>query len=154
LPELGADTRFDIVELDFATASSRGNNTFIIGLDVGTTLDSVGPIQDHFPLGGFLRLSGLERGQISGPHAALARLIYYRQLNSPAGLVQFPVYLGGSIEAGNTWQDRHDVSVDSMLINGSLFFGLDTPIGPFYLAVGIAENGSTRFYLFLGATPL
>ena len=155
LPELGADTRYDTVELDFATALSRGKSSLIIGLDFGTTLDSLSPIQDHFALGGFLTMSGLERSQISGPYFALARLIYYRQLNSPeGGLVQFPVYLGASVEAGNTWQLRSDIGVDSLLINGSLFFGLDTPIGPLYLAAGFAEDGRTNFYLFIGATPL
>lgn len=154
LPELGADIRFDSLAFEFLAAASRGKNTLLIGLDFGTTLDSVSAIQDDFSLGGFLRLSGLERGQISGPHAALARLVYYRQINSPeGGLVQFPVYLGGSIEAGNTWQLRSDVSVESLLLNGSLFFGLDTPIGPLYLAVGATENGRTNFYLFIGATP-
>ena len=44
-----------------------------------TTLDSRAAIQDLFTLGGFLRLSGLERGEISGPHAAMARLMYYRR---------------------------------------------------------------------------
>ncbi len=154
LPKLGADTRFDIIAFDFATALSRGKNTLVVGLDFGTTLDPTSAIQDHFPLGGFLRLSGLERGQIIGPHAALTRLVFYRQMRSPeGGLLQFPVYLGGSIEAGNTWQSRSDVSVESLLINGSLFLGMDTPIGPLYLAVGVAEKGETSLYLFFGATP-
>ncbi len=79
--------------------------------------------------------------------------MYYRQLNSPGGLVQFPVYLGGSIEAGNTWQSRSDISVESLLLNGSLFLGIDTNFGPLYLAVGFAENGETNLYLFFGTTP-
>lgn len=154
LPQLGADARFDTVAFDISTALSRGRNTLVVGLDVGITLDSASSIQDHFPLGGFLRLSGLKRGQIIGPHAALTRLVYYRQMNSPAGgLLQFPFYLGGSIEAGNTWQSRSDISVESLLINGSLFLGMDTTFGPLYLAVGFAENGETNLYLFFGTTP-
>jgi len=111
-------------------------------------------VQNYFPLGGFLRLSGLERGQISGPHAALLRVVYFRQVSSSGGgFLQVPVYVGASLEGGNTWQNRDDISLDSMLMNGSVFLGLDTLIGPVYLAAGFAEGGGSNFYLFVGATP-
>ena len=152
--ELGADTQYDTVDFDFVTALSHGKNTWLIGVEYATTLDSLSPVQDYFQLGGFLRLSGLERGQIIGPHAALARVVYLRRVGSLAGgLLQVPLYLGASIEAGNTWQLRSDMSFDSTLSNGSLFVGLDTFLGPMYLAAGFAENGDTNFYLFIGSTP-
>ena len=69
-----------------------------------------------------------------------------------ASLFDFPLYLGGSVEAGNVWQTRSDIGLDSLLVNGSLFAGLDTYLGPLFLAAGFAENGGTSFYLFLG-TP-
>ena len=153
-PSLGADTSFDTLEFDLSAALSRGKNTLVFGMDYATALDSLSPVQNYFPLGGFLRLSGLERGQISGPHAALLRLVYYRQVsNSGGGLLHVPVYVGASLESGNSWQIRDDISFDSMLINGSVFLGLDTLIGPVYLAVGFAEGGRSNFYLFVGATP-
>ncbi len=153
-PALGADTQFDTLEFNFAAAFSRGKSALIFGLDYATTLDSLSPVQNHFPLGGFLRLSGLERGQVSGPHAALLRLVYYRQVGSSGGgLLQVPVYVGASLEAGNVWQRRDDIGFDSMLINGSVFLGLDTLFGPVYLAGGFAEGGRSNFYLFVGATP-
>jgi NTE family protein len=151
-PGLGADSDFDIVESAFDTAWSWKQNTLRFGLEYSTTIQSDNLVQDFFPLGGFLRLSGLERGEISGPHAGLARIIYYRQLDETGGgLFDFPLYFGGSIEAGNVWQTRSDISLDSMLINGSLFAGLDTYIGPLFLAAGFSEHGETSFYLFLGA---
>ena len=64
-----------------------------------------------------------------------------------------PIYLGASVEAGNVWQSRDDISFDSMITNGSLFFGLDTIAGPVFLAAGFAESGETNFYLFVGSTP-
>jgi NTE family protein len=153
-PSLGADTAFDTLEFDFAAALSRGKNAFVFGVDYATTLDSLSPVQNYFPLGGFLRLSGLQRGQISGPHAALLRVVYYRQVSSSGGgLLHVPVYVGVSLEGGNTWQNRDDMSFDSMLMNGSVFLGLDTLIGPVYLAAGFAEGGRSNFYLFVGATP-
>ena len=42
---------------------------------------------------------------------------------------------------------------DTMLLNGSLFAGFDTFIGPVYFAAGFAEGGGSNFYLFVGETP-
>ena len=64
------------------------------------------------------------------------------------------MYIGASLEAGNVWQNRQDVSFDSLLTNGSLFLGLDSFLGPLYLAAGFSEDGETSLYLFIGATPL
>ena len=150
---IGADSDFDTVDSMIDTAWSWKQNTLRFGLEYATTIRSDNLIQNFFPLGGFLRLSGLERGEISGPHAGLARIIYYRELGETGGgLLDFPFYLGGSVEAGNVWQSRSDISLDSLLLNGSVFAGLDTYIGPLFLAAGFSENGDSSFYLFLG-TP-
>jgi NTE family protein len=153
-PALGADTEFDLVAGEFAQTWSRGKSSFQLGLGYATTLESDGAVQDYFPLGGFLRLSGLERGELSGPHAALAKLVYYRRVGeTTGGIFDTPIYLGASAEAGNVWQNRSDMSLDSLVWNGSLFAGIDTFIGPVYLAAGFAEKGRTNFYLFIGTPP-
>ncbi len=67
-------------------------------------------------------------------------------------MLDLPAYAGVSLEAGNTWVDRKDVSFGDLRMNASLFFGLDTPLGPVYLATGYDEGGDKAFYLFLGRT--
>ena len=105
-------------------------------------------------MGGFLRLSGLERGGISGPHAALMKLVYYRRVgDTTGGVFETPVYLGISAEAGNVWQTRDEISFNTMDLNGSVFVGMDSYFGPVFLAAGFAENGQSNFYLFIGAPP-
>ena len=151
---MGAEQSFDAVEADIDATWSRGNNSLQLGLSYATTIDADDAIQDFFPLGGFLRLSGLERGEIAGPHAALARLVYYRRVGESAGgLFDVPIYLGASAELGNVWQSRSDISFDSALVNGSVFAGLDTMLGPVYLAAGFGEGGRANFYLFIGSPP-
>ena len=153
-PGLGADNEFDTVEGEFESSWSRGKNTLQLGVSYATTLESDNTVQDYFPLGGFLRMSGLERGEISGPHAALARLVYFRRVgNTTGGILDTPVYLGVSAEAGNVWQSRSDISFDTLMMNGSIFTGIDTFIGPVYLAAGFAEGGNKNVYLFIGERP-
>jgi len=151
-PGLGADSKFDIVEATIDKVWSWDKNTVQIGLEFATTIESDNLIQNFFPLGGFLRLSGLERGAISGPHSGLARLVYYRSAGETGGgLFDMPLYFGGSLEAGNTWQRRSEMSFDAAILSGSLFAGIDTYIGPVFLAVGLTEHGDSSFYLFLGS---
>jgi NTE family protein len=154
LPDLGADERFDTVETEIEGTWSHGKNSWHVGALYATTLESKDAIQDLFRLGGFLRLSGLERGEISGPHAAMVRLMYYRRVSeSTGGIFDIPIYLGASAELGNTWQSRSDISFDSALFNGGLFAGFDTAIGPVYLGAGFGQGGRSNYYLFFGAPP-
>jgi NTE family protein len=153
-PGFGADNSFDTVESTFTRVWTRGRNTMQMGFDFSTTIQSDGLIQNFFPLGGFLRLSGLERGQISGPHAGLTRAVWLRRSGETGGGVfDVPLYLGASLEAGNVWQSRTDISLDTLILNGSLFAGLDTYFGPLFFAAGLAEGGRSSFYLFLGTPP-
>ncbi|MBT8100698.1 MAG: patatin-like phospholipase family protein [Gammaproteobacteria bacterium] len=153
-PALGADDSADHFVTDLTSVWSRGKSTLSFGLNYATTLNAEDSVEDFFPLGGFLRLSGLERGAISGPHAALARLVYYRRVGDTAGgLFDIPIYLGASLEAGNVWQNRSDIDISSTLVNGSLFAGFDTYFGAIYLAAGFAEGGGTNYYLFIGSPP-
>lgn len=154
LTGFGADHNVDTFESELQGTWSLGRNRMQLGLAYATTLNGAAQVQDYFPLGGFLRMSGLERGAISGPHAGLARLVYYRRVGSPAGgMLDVPFYLGASVEAGNVWQTRSEIGFDSMQMSGSLFAGLDTYIGPIFLAAGFAEGGDTHFYLFVGSPP-
>lgn len=153
-PGFGADTSFETLESDFAAVWSRGKNSLQLGLAYATSNAADTAIQNFFPLGGLLRLSGLERGEIGGPHAGLARLVYYRRVgNSAGGVLETPVYIGVSAEAGNVWQSRSEISFDSLRMNGSVFAGLDTLFGPVYLAAGFAEGGAGNVYLFIGTQP-
>jgi NTE family protein len=59
-------------------------------------------------------------------------------------------FMGGSLEAGNVWDTRSNVSFGNLRKAGSFFVGADTGIGPLYLAVGRATKGDTALYLFIG----
>ena len=81
------------------------------------------------------------------------RALYYRNLSdAKIPLLHTPVYLGGSIEVGNVWDDWDDVSFGDTLTAGSVFILVETFLGPVYFAYGAAEGGRNSFYLFLGQT--
>ena len=61
-----------------------------------------------------------------------------------------PTYGGFSLEYGNVWQNRGDISLDNGVFAGSMFLGVWSPIGPLYVGVGLAEHGRRSAFLYLG----
>lgn len=149
---LGADDDSDRLAMDWLMARSRGKSSYVLWLTGGTTLS--GPenaVQDLYTLGGLFNLSGLAPDSRAGPHFAIGRAIYYRRIGRGGqGFLNVPTYAGLSFELGNVWEDRGDMGFGSARLNGSLFLGLDTPLGPVYLAVGLDEGGGSSLYLLLG----
>jgi NTE family protein len=150
---LGADRDADTAQFDWLLARSRERNTLVFRVSGGSTLTTTSGVQNYFPLGGFLNLSGVPAGALSGPHFGIARLIYLHRIGrSGEGLFDVPTYLGLSAEAGNVWQRRSDISFASARKDGAAFVGFDTPLGPVYIGVGYDQLGSTSYYLSLGRT--
>jgi NTE family protein len=102
-----------------------------------------------FLLGGLLNLSGLRDGQLAGSYLGFGRIVYFHQL-ATAPLIGGAIYAGGSLEAGNVWQQRADVGANDLVKAGSVFLAADTFLGPVSVAYGRASGGASSFYLFLG----
>ncbi len=152
LKKLGSDIEAQGLSAHWMTAKTWGRNTFVPSLRVQTVLDNdESPVQDSFSLGGFMNLSGYSINEISGRHTGVASLIGYRKIGQ-AGLGSFnmPLYLGGSVEAGNVWDKKNDITYESLIYAGSVFVGTNTYLGPIFLAYGQAEGGHRSVYLFLG----
>jgi NTE family protein len=145
----GSDS-LGIGEFRLLQSFSFGDNTITGTAKFGTTWNDSRPIPT-FSLGGFLDLSGRIPDERAGPHMLFGSLIYYHRVANPRFLsLNLPVYVGGSLEAGNTFDERSDIDFDELLIAGSVFLGMDTPIGPIYLAYGLSEQGESSPYFFLG----
>ena len=98
-----------------------------------------------------MRLTAFTPGQITGNHGGTAAMVYYRRVAGGLRyLTNTPIYIGGSIEAGNVWNDRADMSFGDLRWSSSLFLGADTLIGPVYLGAAVGTSGQTSAFLFVG----
>jgi NTE family protein len=143
---LGADTDFEQAGVSVMAAGGHGRHRYNALAYFETTLDDNAPIQNLFRLGGLARLSGFNENQLAGQNAGLLRAAYFYDLQTK--LVD--TYVGGTLEAGNVWQDRGDIGLGSTVGAGSLFLGVDTVIGPVFLGYGHAEGANNAWYLLLG----
>jgi NTE family protein len=144
----------DQVTGSYIGAYSFGRDTLAFSASGGMTLQSqVSDLNLLFPLGGFLNLSGLRADSLLGPDFGIARALYYRQIGRGGpGYLDVPTYIGMSLEVGNVWQSRSQASFANTQKDASIFLGLDTFLGPVYLASGFDTHGNQQFYLFLGRT--
>jgi NTE family protein len=175
LSTTGERQNFERLSFTYLAAASLGRYTAVFSTAGGTTFNTPdglllsgqvpgsapGGVQVTtpsdlrllFPLGGFLNLSGLKANSIAGPHFALARTLFYKQIGRGGpGYLDVPTYLGVSFETGNVWDHRGDASFGSLRHDASVFLGMDTFLGPVYVASGFDDKGQHAFYLFLGRT--
>ncbi len=146
----GDDNRsFNRFETNGISVHSWGRHTLNLGARFArTTRVAVGDI-DEYSLGGFQQLSGYRVGQVAGNHLLFGRMTYYQRLPWNLAIAR-AMFAGGSLEAGNAWDKRRDISLRGMRYGSSLFIGADTGVGPLYLSVVSAPKGYTGLYLFLG----
>lgn len=106
-------------------------------------------VVDQYTLGGFQQLSGYRPDQLSGNAVLFGRLNWYMRLaNSPVFARGF--YVGASLEAGNAWTERSEMSLAHLRGGGSVYLGADTGLGPMYLGITYAPRGELGVALFIG----
>jgi len=144
---LGADDSFDQLEFSFFSSHTFGLHNLLLGMQYKTSLDDNIPIYALYTGGGFLNMSGYEPNSLIGSNFGYV-LAGYRYQVAKSGLL--PGYVGMSVEYGNAAEDRKEIFSDGRL-NGSVYFGYKSPLGPVYLGVGWSEDRSAVYFIRLGA---
>lgn len=144
--DLGADQDSERVLIEMLGYTTWAQVTGSLGFEVGTSIDSDLPLQQEFLLGGFGRLSGLAPNSLAGDDMLLLRGITYTSLGGSL----MPTYAGLSVEVGNVWDERESVTAGDLEASASVFFGADTPLGPFVVGYGVADEGRSTAFMLLG----
>jgi NTE family protein len=143
---LGADAEFEQIDIFAVHAWTHLRHTLLLGARLDTTLDDNAPVYALFRAGGFFKLSGFRENELSGQHFGEILAGYRRELSRGG---RYKAFAGISLEYGNVADDIEDVWNDALL-NGSLYFGYRSPIGPVYAGVGFAEGDRTAYFLRVG----
>ncbi|MDP2714517.1 patatin-like phospholipase family protein [Rheinheimera sp.] len=112
--------------------------------------DDTGFALEQFSLGGFLNLSGYPAESLFGSQIQFGSLVYLYRLNEQSiSFINAPLYFGTSLERGRVRKDVFGASggadATGWLWAGSVFLGWDTPLGPLYFGVGMAEQGQSDY---------
>lgn len=152
--EVDSDDQVHEFELSWINAFSFfEKHTLVTNIDLGLfeTDGTATPI-DPYDLGGFQNLSGIPRNSLIGQNKAFGKLVYrYRWFENDFGMFQSPIYLGASAEYGGVWSGSDRSYNDlPLFVAGSLFAGIDSPLGPVILGYGQTEEGMAAVYLIIG----
>lgn len=150
-PALGGDDEGDVANLAWDKALGKGRHTVLLGLRAKTIFGTPETIRTTSFLGGLANLSGFGEREVIGNHSVLARAVYYRRFGRLDALFSVPTYVGGSLEYGGAFQDRDDIDGDSLIAAGSVFLGVQTPLGPIFLGYGRNDLDLDSFYLTFGS---
>jgi NTE family protein len=148
---LGSDGNGEVAQIRTDRALAWDRHHFLLGLRGHTTWGDADELQSLDTLGGFGRLSGYGDRELVDRHSLLARAVYYRRFGDASQLFSVPAFAGGSIEFGNVWSERNQISVDSLITAGSLFLGLDTPFGPMFFGYGRTDTQQSSVFLTFGS---
>ncbi|MBS0288310.1 MAG: patatin-like phospholipase family protein [Proteobacteria bacterium] len=146
----GGDSDFKQLKISNLAAVSSGKHALALGALYNRTLEDIPSFPQKFYLGGLFELTGLNSLELIGNNSALISAIYFYQLkklqiipNRPS-----PVYVGATIEEGKVW-GQPNLSQNSAVGSASLFIGVDSILGPIYLAFGATDNGHKALHLTL-----
>ncbi|PHR93151.1 MAG: hypothetical protein COA69_04160 [Robiginitomaculum sp.] len=128
-----------------------GRHTFGVGARLSGASGRDSNIFGLTQLGGFQELSGFSQGELSGQYAGLLFGNYYYRLNKQAPIFDTPIFLGGSIEAGNVFQNWDSVGLDNLIYAASVFAGIKSPLGPVFVGFGYNDTGATSLYFSIGS---
>lgn len=148
--EFGSDDTYTRLEGFTSKFISSNRHTYFGMLDVGTSFGTDLPIYDQFAIGGLFSFSGYQDEQLRGNYYGIARVGYYNRVMNLPVAVGGGLYIGAWIEGGSAVQSIDDIELDSLNASLTLAMGLDTILGPIYLAYGQTDSGNGSFYLTLG----
>lgn len=143
----GADTNFDQLDVDAIDAYAFGRHSVQFGFRYHVTTSGVAPIQSVYRLGGFSRLVGFADNELSGQDYGLVVLGYSYRMGS---FFNQDALIGTEFEYGNAWSTRRQMSWGNSLLNGSVYLGLNSWIGPILFGIGGRQGGEYNVFLEVG----
>jgi NTE family protein len=146
---LGGESSYSRWDSSGSVATSLGDSTLDLGATFKGRFGSGDlPRYDAFQWGGFLQQSGYRIGSLDGQSLQFARAIYRYKL-TPLPFLH-ALYAGLSLEAGRLGRPIAAGQPAGTMKSASVFFLLDSPLGPLYLAYGRARDNSSSLYLYVG----
>ncbi|WP_198349307.1 patatin-like phospholipase family protein [Ramlibacter pinisoli] len=149
---LGASQDYKLVSGSLGHTFDLGKSVVTAVVRAGSDLNSQAPYYDQFRLGGMFNFSGFPNGSLVGREYAWGGLMFRRRLTYLAESVGSAIYGGLTAELGQVYERFDGTRVSGAMPSGSLFLGIDSKVGPVYIAYGRAQGGHSAFYVYLGSS--
>lgn len=146
-----ADGNYNTAQSRLLWAASVGRHSVNVALEAGGQFGANRNSNTYpFRIGGFQHLAAYAPQQFSGNSILYGRITYMNQIRRfDSGPLQ-GLFAGASLEAGNVWGQANRIGRGAWRGSASVFVGTRTSLGPFYLGVAAAPDGTANIYFQLG----
>ncbi|MEM6899037.1 MAG: patatin-like phospholipase family protein [Pseudomonadota bacterium] len=153
-----AETLFDISGGDDTEKFNLFGTTAFelgpVGIQLKAQFESVQQVDDEpvqiLDLGGFRRLSAFTESSIPNNEYVLATAEVFHRLTGTDAILNFPVYVGSTIEYANVEFDIFEQGLNDDLFSASVYVGAETILGPAFLGTGVSDEGDFSLFLHFG----
>ncbi len=140
---LGGDMEYSRFYADVEAYFPLGRHlTYHPRIEVGGSRPAL-PLSEQFYLGGMHSFAGYRTYQLFGEKMFVIS-------NEVRAKLPLRLYFSVRYDIGNVFASTDDIKLKSSLQGAGAFLALDTPLGPFEIGYGIAEDERDRFYLRAG----
>lgn len=150
-PNLGADTRYESMDVRMLRAMTRGTNTILFSVHVADSLGSVLPVQKSFHVGGMFNLSAFPAGYYYGNQLFYGNMLGYRKISELPSIIGKGIYAGAMLEVARLEGNAAGLrAMNDTGYSGSAYLAADTIVGPFYLMASAGSERQASLYMALG----
>lgn len=150
LRSLGVSNGYRRTSAEGVVARSRGDHTVRLRARWARVSSENEAVRDFVSTGGFLDLSGYQRGQFSGKEVTLLSLGYSRRLVALPQPFGSGLFAGAAVEVAKI-DSPLGLGASSLKRHGVVaYLGAATALGPAYVGLGVGEGGNRTLYLLLG----
>ena len=147
-------TDTDQFEASWLGAFEFGKFGTLINARYGTNPGNRINVTENFTLGGFRQMSSFADNSIFADEYKFLSVEGFHRLTTEGRLLDFPIYVGAIGEYAEIPFDLLDglglQNVD--LFSGSLYLGVETPLGPLFLGGAYGNNEAASLFFKFGRT--
>ena len=147
---LGADVKYDRLWGHLLVARPAGRGRFLLDVQGGSGLGTDMPFYQHFYLGGLRSISGYHIDRLRGDSFGSASVGYMQRLGGSDLPFASKTHVGVWLDAGNTWWDEDDATLDDLIYSAAVSLMFETPLGPLHVGYGRSDDGQDAIHLDFG----
>lgn len=142
----------DQFEASWLGAYEVGKFNALVNARYGKSIARQGLAEGSFTLGGFRQLGSVSNDSLRVNEFGFASVEVFDRLTTPGRLLDLPIYVGGIAEYAHLplFFENEIESIDALV--GTLYIGVDTPLGPAFLGGSYGNNGDGAFFFKFGRT--
>lgn len=144
----------DLYEASWLGAFRLGTFNTLVNARYGTNPGDRTNVTENFTLGGFRQMSSFADNSIFADEFKFISVEAFRRLTTEGRLLDLPIYVGAIGEYAEIPIDLLDGAgaQELDLYSGSLYLGIETPLGPLFLGGAYGNNEVTSLFFKFGRT--